>query len=203
MNHTYHILTPFGRIQNLDEMIRLLRTLKIQWHPVFDDSLQFRMDFGHELGWIHPEYCPPTNIPGFIRAHFINNWWMDRQVPEENGRYLFINDDDFLEEGFLEKVDGVEGDIMIVSMKRGHHQPPTGPQYGTETLVAAPENMSPGHVGGEQLIASGKALPRVRFGPNQFGDGEMVVAAVKEFEAAYVPEANVLFNWLEPGRWDK
>jgi hypothetical protein len=199
LKHTYEVIMPFGRLENLDRMTELLRPHGVIWHPIFDLGIRPKIK---EEDWIRISFCSEPQ-PGWNRPHFISNFWMDVNKTNPGSRYLFINDDDALEPGFLEKIDAVDGEVIVCSMKRGDNQPPSGPQYGTGTLVASKANIRPGYVGGEQLIVGARIMTMIRFGPSAFGDGEMVMRACAAAPASFVPDAFILFNYLEPGRWNK
>lgn len=200
MRYTYRILTPFSRFQNLVNFARMLHSHRVLWHPLLDDDLPFGI---HSIDWIDPVYVPRGEPPGFVRAHWMLNWFIEKAYVFESDRYLFLADDDWYEPGFFDKLDAVDGEVLICSMLRGHHQPPTGTPYGTSPLEAAPQNLHVGQVGAEQLVVSGKVLKPCRFGPEPHADGILIEALTSRHKPAFVPDAHVWFNYLEPGRWDK
>jgi len=58
-------------------------------------------------------------------------------------------------------------------------------------------------VGLEQIILTGRVAQIVRFENNVYGDGMLAEELFKsKNNITYVPEAYVLFNYLEPGRWN-
>ena len=124
-------------------------------------------------------------------------------------RYCILNDDDAYEEGFFEHIDKVQpGWLMVVSMKRGHNIPAgvaAERAHGTDTLEACPANMTVGRVGAEQLISIGEIWQKHQFNPESVSaDGERICELLAANPAPmYVPDAFVLFNYLEPGRWNK
>jgi hypothetical protein len=201
MKHRYHIITAFNRWQNLDAMIKMLQPLDIIWEPICDDTPENRARMPVR-GWICARFAPKAPDHWHPAAWPI--YWHPCRCPVEScDRYLIMTDDDGLEPGFLEKVDEVAGDFLIVSLKRGDHQPPTGPQYGTDTLIASPENFHHGRVAGEQLIVSGYIWRSFRHLHTADGDWPMMSAIASVYPPVFVPDAFAYFNYLEPGRWNK
>lgn len=199
MRFEYHVITPMGRIENLPMLSEFIYRLGVQWHPLFDDSLKFRIK---DSDWMHPTFCPPTPA-GWAPAHHLINFFIDRRPLEMDHRYTILCDDDWYEPGFFPKIDAVDGSVLFCSMHRGQHQPANGPQYGTSTLVAARDNLKLGSVAAEQIILSGEELSMVRFGPELDSDGRIIEKFAAREDISFAPDAFVWFNYLQPGRWDK
>lgn len=200
MKHSYHILTPFSREANLQRLGVHLRDLGLIWHPIMNETFCFRIE---ESEWLKPCVCP---VPpkGWNPGHHVLNYYLEHEPICEEARYLILCDDDWYEDGFFDKIDAIEGDVLVCSMKRGNTQPPNCPQYGTSTLVASRENLRVGYVAGEQLILRGNILKNIRFGPENDSDGRIIVQVCEaqgQEKVKFVPEACVLFNYLQPGRW--
>lgn len=204
---TYHIITPLRRYENLEKLINAMITHRatndVHWHVIMDDDAPFQLFFRQP--WIHVYSCPNYQTSFYNRCNSSINWLLDNYRLIPGDRYLIMNDDDGYEPGFFAKVNQVGGELIIVSMKRGHRTPAGVPgerAHATNTLVAAPENMKIGHVGVEQFIASGRILQPVRLPLHIAGDGEMVAWLCSNHTAAYAPDIYVHFNQHEPGRWD-
>jgi hypothetical protein len=199
MKFRYHVITPFTRFENLVEFSRMLKSIGVSWHPVFNNDLPFGI---HGNEWIESLYCPiPT--PGFNAGNFAINWFFDHGYIMDDDRYMMLADDDFYEPGFLEKIDSHSGELIVCSMLRGHNQPSGGTPYGTGTLTACPENMHVGAVGMEQAIFKGSVLREMRLGPENDSDGRAIVDIASRHAPDFAPEANVWFNYLQPGRWNR
>jgi hypothetical protein len=203
-NHEYNVITPLARFENLRKLVPMLEAQGIQWHVITDDDLPFTLCFRKE--WIHHYVCPNRETTFFTRCNWAINWFLDSYPPELEQRYCILNDDDAYEPGFFEKIDQHEGEVIIPSMERGNRTP-AGVQaeraHGFTKLVAAPENMHIGGVSVEQIVVSGRFLRGARLPIHICGDGMMIEWFVKTHGAEYAPEANVWFNYYEPGRWDK
>ena len=188
------ILTPFGRMENKYLMISHVERQNVRWVVMTDRDTDFPP-------WV--EVHKSTILPGELPAHSMLKHYMENHLQDEE-QYIFLADDDFVEEGFFRKIPNV--DVAIVSMKRGQHQVKTADVIGSypcNTLIAKPENMRVGHVGHEQLIIKGKILRKYRVDPkNSVADGVLIEAVVRQEKAVYVPDAYVLFNYLQDGRWD-
>lgn len=208
MIRTYHILTPFARFENLRSLLDMLashRSLhyEIRWHPIFNDDLPFGIHFPQS--WVTPGFCPPSKPFWSCWADALNRFISAGPLEAEH-RYCILNDDDAYETGFFELVDAQAGDVIAVSMKRGHHTPAgvaAERAHGTGTLEARADRMIPGHVGAEQLICSGKVWERYGFENRIDADGYRIMHIAQENPPVFVPDAYVLFNYYEPGRWDK
>lgn len=212
---TFNIITPLNRYENLPELIHDLEDrhtplAEIRWHVITDRDCPFGIYF--KQPWIE-HYVSPNNEVGFWqRCNNAINWFLSsfKLNPEEY--YCFMNDDDGYEPDFFDKLDRVASndnpDVIIVSMKRGNRTPPgVAPEraHGTSTLIAAAENMKPGHVGIEQIVVKGRVLAPCRLPMNVCGDGMMIEWIVSDSDSKYVryvPEIYAHFNELEPGRWD-
>lgn len=196
----YNVVTPFSRFQNLKMMYAHIKSHGVQWHLLLDQNNNFKPLFSEP--WVICHYAPPcqpfwrawrNHLNEFIRIGTIN--------PEE--RYIILNDDDFVEPGFFEKIDKHTGEFLVCSMMRGQRIPPGGHNHPTDTLMACPENMQVGRVGCEQMIVSGRLLSQIRFADDLCADGIAIVELAKKHPPVYVPEAYVWFNFLEPGRWHR
>jgi len=198
MKYHYHVVTPFSRLENLQIIGQHVKDCGADWHPLFNDSLCFRLK---ESGWLKPVFCSPVPAGWNPGHHVINEFIINEPIVPED-RYLILCDDDWYEPGFFDKLDREEGSLLFCSMLRGHHQPPNMP-HGIATLVAARENLTPGNVGVEQMIISGERLKLIRFGPSNISDGEVIRGLAGEPNITFVKDAFVWFNYLQPGRWDK
>jgi hypothetical protein len=137
---------------------------------------------------------------GFVGS-WKTNWFLDHVKFEPETRYCLLNDDDLYGAGFFDLLDDHHEDLIIVSMCRGDNHPPGSPHPGG-VLIACPENMRPGYVGGEQIILAGALQKDYRLGHTYEGDWYMLAEILKHHHPRYAPEAYVLFNALEPGRFN-
>jgi hypothetical protein len=207
MKHSYHVITPLRRFENLDPLIKMLDPMGILWDVVVDSDLGWFPHF--KQSWITTWVCPNEKVEFWNRCNFAINWLLDLNMANplsECYRICILNDDDAYEPDFFKKVDEHDGELIITSMLRGHHIPAgVCPEraHGTNQLVAAPENMHPGQVGVEQAVICGRLLRHARLPYHIMGDGQMIEWLVQNHPATYVPDANVWFNYFEPGRWDK
>jgi hypothetical protein len=202
--HVYNVITPLSRFENLLKIIPMLEAQNCHWHVVVDDGAPFRLTFNHP--WIHSYVCPNPETTFFTRCNYAINWFLDTFPPNLAERYSILNDDDAYEEGFFDKIDQHSGDVIIPSMERGRRTPAgVIPEraHGATKLVAAPENVHIGGVGVEQMIISGRLLRGIRLPLHICGDGMMIEWTFKTYGAEFAPEANVLFNYYEKGRWEE
>ncbi len=197
-----HVITPLNRFENYGKLCELLRPQGIQWHIITDQGATKATP---DEPWIH-SYCMNNDgAPFWARCNKAINWFLDHHALYMGDRYGILNDDDAYEEGFFEKLNEFPSECIAVSMKRGNKTPKDAiaeRAHGTNTLVAAPENMKVGHVGVEQLLVSGRILTQCRLPIHICGDGQWIEYIAATQPIVYVPDVFVLFNYLEPGRWD-
>lgn len=200
------VLTPFSRIQNKDFLLK---------------------DFEGKCNWVilQAEDEPVIDLPAWVtvkryaldKGPSISNRLLNEFFKEANldTQYAVICDDDSIEEGFFEKIPNE--DVVCVSMKRmdypvkhivwdnwamktGHYE------YGPDILWAHPENMRVASIGGEQLICKGKVLRECFYGVEDStadvpGDFAFIRDVLSKYPIFFVPEAMVLFNYYEDGRF--
>src|ERR1051325_1200373 len=210
-----NVITPFKRKENLSLLTDVLKD-KCNWVVLIDDP---------ELKDIFPDWVtvklydkPNSLYPSNV---LINRFLSETKVvdgktvhanlePEE--QYMVLCDDDSVEEGFFDKIPKNK-DVICVSMKRGDRIT----QYvewddwfnqkgkwkeGVDILKASPRNMKIARVGGEQMIMKGKVWRNFRYGLSNVGDGEMILKVKEEYKITYLPDAYVLFNYFEDGRFE-
>jgi len=192
MRHAYHVLTPCTRPENLPALEKMLTPINVKWHVIMNEGII--VDF-------NPLRCPPKPEK-WNGGCWAINWYILNAEIEAGARYLVLPDDDFYEPWFFDKIDAVDGSVLIVSMKRGNHTTPD-PGYGTDTLVASKENLAHGKIGAEQIVVTGDILRDHRYGRAADGDWDFISSVTAFHDPVFVPDAFVWFNFLELGRWDK
>jgi hypothetical protein len=207
MNHTYHIVTPFSRPQNFERLREMLRPHSVKWHLLMNDPPGFEVDLSEP--WMSANYFQTVKPAWMMWRKCINRFaeMMDSVPghPADDDRYCILADDCAYEPEFFSKIDAIKGPVVIASLKRGHQIPPGTPpefSHGTNTLVAAPENMHPFQVSAEQIVLPGRLFRRLNLILHPASDGYMIEAMVHDHGASYAPEAFVWFNYYEPGRWN-
>lgn len=201
------VVTPFKRTENKDYLIKVLEG-KCNW-------IVLQADNEPEIlfpDWVKVKRFTTVNKDNISNRLF--NEFLSSGLELET-QYILLNDDDSIEEGFFDKIPNE--DVVIVSMKRsdyefkhvvwddwalkrGHWE------YGLDLLEAKPENMKVAKVGGEQLIIKGKIAKDFRYGLSNSsadipGDARFVLQILNEYTPVYVPDAYVLFNYFEDGRF--
>lgn len=184
------VVTPFQRKENLDLIASTLKG-KCNWTVLIDSDIEFP-------DWVTvKKYEKPPK--GICPSNWLFNEFINEGLDDET-QYMVLCDDDSVEEGFFDKIP--DKNIVITSMKRGERVPPNGVGYGWGDLKASPLNIGIGKIAGEQVIIKGKILKNYRYGLSSIGDGEMIIEMMKDHIATYVPDAYVLFNYYEDGRFD-
>lgn len=196
------VVTPFQRTQNLNLLARTLKG-KVNWVVLIDEDITFP-------DWVKViKYPKPTNGSNEL----LNNFFASELEPET--QYMVLCDDDSVEDGFFDKLPNE--DVVCVSMQRGDREfkhvvwddwaTKMGHwETGLDLLVADPKNMKVACVGGEQLIVKGKILKDFRYGYTDStadvpGDFAFIRDVIAKHPVTYVPEARVLFNYYEEGRF--
>lgn len=198
MKNAITVVTPFQRLENLELLSNVLKD-KCHWILLIDDYETYGkvITNGHFFGQAIYMPKPPEEV---CPSNWLFNKFIDMGLEDET-QYVILCDDDSVEEGFFDKIP--DEDVVICSMKRGQRVPANGVGYGYGDLIASPDNIGIGKVAGEQMILKGKVLSKYRYGLTGIGDGEMVMEVVNnEPLVVFVPDAHVLFNYFEDGRYD-
>lgn len=186
------VITPFKRKENIELMANSLKG-KVNWIVLVDDeTLEFP-------NWVTvKKFLKPPE--GVCKSNWIFNEFLNSNKLDSETQYMILCDDDSVEEGFFDKIP--DKDVVIVSMKRGDNVVKNNYYNAPVDLIASPDNMKIAFVAGEQCIMKGKILRNYRYGLSSVGDGEMILKVAQENSITYVPEAFVLFNYFEDGRFN-
>jgi hypothetical protein len=205
----FNIITPLARYENLEKQKNHLRDKNVKWYIITDDNSDVMINVDEP--WIFHYICPNKGNEFWERCNNSINWFIENHITSPNEYYGILNDDDGYEDIFFEKIKksiGEKNDVKLIicSMKRGHNIPndvvPVR-RHPTNTLLADPNNMKVGRVGVEQFFIKGNLLKNHKIPLTTCGDGELITELVKTYDAHYLPETFVLFNYFEPGRWNK
>lgn len=198
MPDNINILTPFSRLENKEILIEHLKPFNIHWYPIIHEEIVFNED------WITPIRI--SNMPANLDyCYFKLNYFLDYCSLEPEDYYGVLCDDDFYENDFFEKLRMNLGSaVLIVSMKRGLYERHELGKiiHPITTLNARPDNMFLERIGLEQMFIKGWLFRKLRFLNFTGADGYMAEFLEKHIkDIRYIPDVNVLFNWLEKGRW--
>jgi len=188
------VVTPFQRKENIDLLAKVIKG-HANWVVLIDD---------HDLAPLFPDWVTvkkmdkPPKRANLSPSNWLFNEFISQGLEPET-QYMILCDDDSVEEGFFEKIP--DTDVVITSMKRGDNVKENPAFPSPVDLIAKPENMKIGWVGGEQCIVKGKVLRNFRYGLNYVGDGVMVMRVVEEYTPVYLPDVYVLFNYFQDGRY--
>lgn len=209
----FNIITPLSRFENIEQLISHLEPKDLIWHVITDDDSNFSHEF--KESWIKHYRCPNKGNQFWERCNNSINWFIETSLIENDEYYGILNDDDGYEDLFFDKLkffisesikNEKPNDLIICSMKRGHKIPSDAipvRKHPIHTLYAHPNFMVVGGVGVEQFFIKGRLLKNHRIPVTTCGDGELISNLVNTYDALYLPEAYVLFNYFEPGRWNK
>ena len=193
-----HVITPFFRVGNLEELVPYLEKERVIWHPVVDYPITFAHD------WIDPVMVEGEIPDDWHVGSYKTHYFLTHYPMTDDDYYCFMCDDDLYEDGFFDKIRSCTEDVIVVSMKRGQHViDSTGIPHGIETLVAAPQNMKRGWVSSQQYIVRGRVLKTVEIDRSGWADGILAEDLYARYPIRYEPNWYALFNYLQPGRWDK
>jgi len=210
---TINVITSLARPQNISDILNHLKDKNVILHIITDDDANFEVTFSEP--WVKHYVCPNKGSDFWVRCHSALNWFFENHISDDETYYCVMNDDDGYEDEFFNKLiksinqsnaNNQSNDLIICSMLRGDQIPnnviPVR-RHPTNTLYALPTNMKIGRVGLEQFIAKGKILKKHKIPLTTCGDGELIVKLTSEYNALYLPELYVKFNYFEPGRWNK
>lgn len=203
----FHVITPLARYENIQKLIDMLEPKGIQWYVITDASSEIKLEFDQE--WIHHFVCPNEGVQFFERSNFAINWFLSTQSINLDDMYCVLNDDDSYEEDLFEKLKPNvtnKTNIIICSMDRGHNIPAetagTCRAHPTSKLLASSENLKVGSIGIEQVFIRGRLMQNTKIPLTNDGDGHYIVDMINKYGGVLVPDAVVLFNYFEPGRWN-
>jgi len=205
----YNVITPMVRLQyfpKLKEMLlkQVCPEVMIKWHIILDTENTTDIDVLEKNDWINFYRVSNRKIEG-LKIHISINLFLDIITLNKNEKYCILCDDDFYENNFFKKINNYNEKVIICSMERGDKIPEgLDPikAHPTNKLWACKENIKVCHVGMEQIILNGDVLSKYKLPNEMWGDGIFIVKVVEENKTAYAPEASVLFNYFEPGRWN-
>jgi len=208
-----HLVMPFYRHENRDKLIEAYRPMNVVLHPIiFQDEAEYFDINKCESFWhfVNPfvipmdsSDCEAERIECFKRNRFISE-----HIFTDDDYYVCVDDDDMYEPNVFNEVSKMDDDIVIISMKRGYQIPKdVSPErrYQTNTLIAHPDNVEITKISGQQSFVKGKIFKQYLFSEEyQAWDGLMAIHHKESGEQiAYRPDLFVLFNYYEPGRWEK
>jgi hypothetical protein len=197
---------PFSRPENKDKLVEAYQSMNIILHPImFEDELIIFPDKDWIVPFIIAERSGDCKV--MMPGTYKRNKFIKLHPIIDNDYYVTADDDDFYEPNVFSEVSKMSDDIVIISMKRGHHTPKGVSilrDYPTDTLFAHPNNVQLGHISAQQSFVKGKIFKQ-HFHNEQFHcwDGELAVAHKERGEQiSYRPDLYALFNYFEPGRWE-
>lgn len=207
-----HLVTPFTRHHLFNTLVDAYKSMDILWHIIlFQDQwekFEKLCTSYKDCKWIFPVIIPMSSkkCNVFDVVAYKVNWFIQHCAIIDEDYYVFAGDDDMFEEGVFDKIKLVNDDIVVISMKRGHHTPrglPVINRHPTNTLIAHPDNMKTCSVGAQQYFVKGMIFREHPFNEkNHYWDGEMIVHYKESGEQIrYEPTLFALFNYYEPGRW--
>lgn len=216
-----HLIMPFSRPENKEKLLDAYRAMDIILHPImFENEITI---FNEE--WIFPLKLPTLEFFGLSSRFFCQtsgplikyaammpgtikrNLFIQNSKIIDDDYYVTVDDDDMYEPGVFDAIKQMDDDIVIISMKRGHHIPPGTPpirQYPTWSLYAHPDWVQVGMISAQQSFVKGKIFKaHLHNEESHDWDGELAVHHKEDGEQIrYEPELYALFNYYEPGRWD-
>jgi len=200
-----HIMTPFSRYHLLEKLIAAYRPLDVIWHPL---TFKDRIPVAASEPWVQPFIANEDHpVPAGYQTVSLN-MFIDQHPIVDDDYYVTAADDDMYEPEVFKALQEMDDPVVIISMKRGYNTPegtPTKQAYPPTTLTADPENMDVGLIGGEQIFMKGSVLKAIRFNEKnaQHADGLLARHLKKHYPIKYRPDIYALFNYYEPGRWEK
>ena len=201
-----HLIMPLWRKENVGILTAAYRPMRIMLHPImFQDEA---MDFNEP--WIFPVVIP-MDSKDCEAAHpgtFKRNWFIENCQIFNDDYYVTVDDDDMYEPNVMSEIKAMDDDIVIISMKRGHKIPVQAVphrRYPTNTLLACPDNVKISSISGQQSFVKGKIFKAHIFDDmSGTWDGEIAMHHNESGEQiAFRPDLFALFNFYEPGRWEK
>jgi len=198
-----HLFMPFSRHELWPKLLEAYRPMNVILHPLtFVDEATVECS----EKWVQPFVSKMKRHGAFgVPLH---NAFIKQFPLVDDDYYCQMADDDMYEPGVFDAIRKIDFPVVIISMKRGHHVPEgvsKERRYPTETLDACPENTEVQFVGGEQVFIKGSVLRTVLYDETNpaTADGLMAEHLKTICLIHYEPDLFALFNYYEPGRWDK
>jgi hypothetical protein len=201
-----HLIMPFWRKELQGALTAAYRSMRVTWHPIMfqDEVVQFNEP------WILPVVIPmnSSECKAVHPGTFKRNWFIQHHPISDDDYYVTVDDDDMYEPNVMSEIKSMSDDIVIISMKRGHKIPKEAVhprRYPIDTLYANPDYVAIAGISGQQSFVKGGIFRQHLFNDNSgTWDGEMAIHHKESGEQiAYRPDLFALFNYYEPGRWEK
>ncbi len=203
------VITPFSRKENLD---LLTKHLEGKCHWILLKANDEEIVTPPEWATVYQLKEGIDRTKGSVSNQLLNSFFNEA---DDETQYMVLCDDDAVENGFFDKIP--DADVVCVSMQRNDYPSKHivwddwsskmgHVEYGVDILYAHPDNMQVARVGGEQLICKGKILKQFKYGmegssSNLPGDFTFIRDVIQKYTPIYVPDAYVLFNYFEDGRF--
>ena len=197
-----HLIMPFSRHHLLQTLIDHYRTMGVILHLlIFKDEIVPDCS----QNWIQL-YVASIKSKEATPTALINYFLRDIPIIDDD-YYAITPDDDMYEPDVFNAIRQMDDPVIVISMKRGYRTPPGLPEekrYPPNTLIAKPGNMVVGSVGGEQIFVKGSIIKNYRFDESSpVADGLLAIWLKDKYPVRYEPTLFCLFNYFEPGRWEK
>lgn len=195
-----HLMMPFSRKENWDKLIASYGSMNIILHPL--TLANENVSYNNLPKWVIPFV---SSADEFNQSSLLNEFIQTTSIID-NDFYVSVSDDDMYDQDVFQFIRNMSDPVVVVSMKRGYRVPHSAPKekkYPPTTLLAQPENMRVGCVGGEQIFMKGSVLKTVYFNTNapMIADGLVAEAIKSYYPIRYEPTLFALFNYYEPERW--
>lgn len=209
-HNVYNVITPLTRMHLYNDLKQMIESQfsfdhTIKWHILLDSDNPTNIDKEEKDHWIR-FYRIEMEKTEQDKGHVILNKFFEIGNIQDSERYNILCDDDAYSRNFFTNLDFIDYEVIICSMERGHNIPSgLDPKraHPTNKLWACKENLVLGGVGMEQIILSGRILKKYRIPTQHFGDGIFIINIARENRVKFAPEIVALFNYFEPGRWNK
>jgi hypothetical protein len=161
--------------------------------------------------WIFPVVVPPDSEKGPEGMEIQNvkrNYFIQNCEIIDQDYYVAVDDDDMYEDGVFDSIKQMDDEIVIISMKRGHRIPDNvidDRKYSTSILNACASNVMVGKISNQQSFVKGHVFKQYLYDDQgHCGDGRLAVRRKEAgHQIVYRPDLFALFNYYEPGRWNK
>lgn len=201
-----HLIMPFMRHELKQVLIDAYRPMNICLYPImFEDE-----ETEWNESWMFPFVIPmqSKDCKVMMPGTFKRNWWIRENKIIDDDYYVTVDDDDMYEADVFDRIKQLDDDIVIISMLRGHAVPEGVSEirkYQTSLLYACKANTKIGQISAQQSFVKGKIFKAHIFNEDaHHWDGEIAEHHIEDGEQIrFEPELYALFNYYEPGRWEK
>jgi hypothetical protein len=178
---------PFSRHHLWPHLLEAYRSMDVIIHVLVfaDEELPSPLE-----SWTIP-YTAPFNSNSIKEQniHLLINHFLKKLKIVDEDYYVIVPDDDLYEAGVFDVIKTLNDPVIFISMRR----------CLMSTLIACPENVKVGYIGGEQVFMKGSIAKNIQIDTEvPCSDGLLAIELKDKYPIHYEPKLFCLFNYFAP-----